>query len=191
MLMAGHESTSVALTWAWYLLDRHPNDFDALQAELDTVVGDRRVEVTDLTRLPTTSMIVDETLRLYPPAWSTTRTPLRDDEIGGRRIPRGKFVIVSPYMTHRHPAFWEDPESFRPERFREGIPSGADRFAYFPFGGGPRQCMGAQFALMEAKIVLATLARRFRPCVVPGHVVGIDPQVTLRPLGGMPMRLAS
>jgi cytochrome P450 len=191
MLMAGHESTSVALTWAWFLLDRHPNDFDALQAELDTVVGDRRVDVADLANLPTTSMIVDETLRLYPPAWSTTRAPLKDDEIGGRRIPHGKFVIVSPYMTHRHPAFWEDPEAFRPERFRKGIPSGADRFAYFPFGGGPRQCMGAQFALMEAKIVLATLARRYRPRLVPGHVGAIDPQVTLRPLGGMPMRLAA
>lgn len=190
MLMAGHESTSVALTWAWYLLDRHRASFEALRAEVETVVGDRRVEVADMARLPMTSMIVDETLRLYPPAWSTTRMPLRDDIIDGRRIPRGKFVIVSPYVTHRHPAFWDEPESFRPERFREGPPSGSDRFAYFPFGGGPRQCMGVQFALMEAKIVLATLAQRFRPTIVPGHVVGMDPQVTLRPLGGMPMLLA-
>jgi len=191
MLMAGHESTSVALTWAWYLLDRHRNSFDAVRDEVATEVGDRPVELADLARLRTTSMVIDETLRLYPPAWSTTRAPLVDDVIGGRRIPRGKFVIVSPYMTHRHPAFWEDAESFRPERFRDGIPTGADRFSYFPFGGGPRQCMGAQFALMEAKIVLATLAGRFRPTMVRDHVIGIDPQVTLRPLGGMPMRLAS
>lgn len=190
MLMAGHESTSVALTWAWYLLDRHRSTFDAVRAEVATEVGDRSVELEDLARLRTTSMVIDETLRLYPPAWSTTRAPLLDDVIGGRRIPRGKFVIVSPYMTQRHPAFWEDPESFRPERFRDGIPTGADRFAYFPFGGGPRQCMGAQFALMEAKIVLATLAGRFRPSMVPGHIVEIDPQVTLRPVAGMPMRLA-
>jgi cytochrome P450 len=191
MLMAGHESTSVALTWAWYLLDRHENTFTAVRAEVAAEVGDRPVELADLARLPTTSTVIDETLRLYPPAWSTTRAPLMDDVIGGRRIPRGKFVIVSPYMTHRHPAFWEDPDSFRPERFLDGIPTGADRFSYFPFGGGPRQCMGAQFALMEAKVVLATLAARFRPTLVPEHVVGIDPQVTLRPLGGMPMRFAT
>jgi cytochrome P450 len=98
-------------------------------------------------------------------------------------------VIVSPYVTHRHPEFWTNPDAFRPERFRDGLPSGADRFAYFPFGGGPRVCMGAQFALMEAKIILATLATRFRPSVVPSHVVGLDPQVTLRPRGGMPMIL--
>ncbi len=189
MLMAGHKSTSVALTWSWYLLDQHRHVREGVSDEVKAVVGDRPVQLEDLAKLPLTSMTIDETLRLYPPAWSTTRTPLRDDTIGGRRIPRGKFVIVSPYVTHRHPAFWEDPESFRPERFRGGIPTGPDRFAYFPFGGGPRQCMGVQFALMEAKIILATLVQRFRPSVAPGHVVRIDPQVTLRPRNGMPMRL--
>jgi cytochrome P450 len=189
MLMAGHESTSVALTWAWYLLDRHPNEFEAMRAEVSDTVGDRRLTIDDLQGLRRTSMIIDETLRLYPPAWSTTRAPLEDDVIGGRRIPRGHFVIVSPYVTHRHPAFWSDPDAFRPSRFSAGMPSGPDRFAYFPFGGGPRQCMGTQFALTEARIVLATIARRFRPSLAPGHVVGIDPQVTLRPRGGMPMLL--
>jgi cytochrome P450 len=187
MLMAGHESTSVALTWAWYLLDRHPNEFEALKAEVDEVVGARPVELGDLPRLIRTSMVVDETLRLYPPAWSTSRSPIRDDEIDGHRIPRGKFVIVSPYVTHRHPAFWSDPEAFRPERFTDGIPSGNERFAYFPFGGGPRQCMGAQFALTEARIVLATLAGRFRPKLVADHDARPNPSITLRPLGGMPM----
>lgn len=190
MLMAGHESTSVALTWAWYLLDRHPNAFDALRAEVDEVVGARPVELEDLPRLKVTSMVVDETLRLYPPAWSTSRSPIRDDEIDGRRIPRGKFVIVSPYVTHRHPAFWSDPEAFRPERFRDGIPSGEARFSYLPFGGGPRQCMGAQFALTEARIVLATLASRFRPRRAHGKEIRPDPSITLRPLGGMPMTVA-
>jgi cytochrome P450 len=189
MLMAGHESTSVALTWTWFLLDQHRHVFEAIRDEVHAVVGDRQVELDDLAALSMTSMTIDESLRLYPPAWSTTRAPLHDDTIGGRRIPRGKFVIVSPYVTHRHPAYWQDPDAFRPERFRNGVPTGPDRFAYFPFGGGPRQCMGAQFALMEAKIVLATLVRRFRPTVAPGHVVGIDPQVTLRPRGGMPMTL--
>jgi len=190
MLMAGHESTSVALTWAWYLLDRHPNVFDAVRAEVDEVVGARQIELDDLPRLKMTSMVVDETLRLYPPAWSTSRSPVRDDEIGGRRIPRGKYVIVSPFVTHRHPAFWDDPEAFRPERFSRGIPSGEARFAYLPFGGGPRQCMGAQFALTEARIVLATLASRFRPKLLAGHDARPDPSITLRPLGGMPMTLA-
>ena len=189
MLMAGHESTSVALTWIWYLLDQHRDVYEQMRDEVAAVVGDGPVRFDHMSRLQLTSMVIDEGLRLYPPAWSTTRTPVHDDSIGGRRIPRGKFVIVSPYVTHRHPAFWPDPEAFRPERFREGVPSGEDRFAYFPFGGGPRLCMGAQFALMEAKIILATLSSRFRPSVVPGHVVGLDPQVTLRPRGGMPMIL--
>ena len=189
MLMAGHESTSVALTWAWYLLDRHPDVFEALRTELCTVVGPRRVEAGDLPRLKLTSMVVDETLRLYPPAWSTTRSPLRDDVIGGHRIPRGKYVIVSPFVTHRHPAFWPDPEAFRPERFRDGVPLGAERFAYLPFGGGPRQCMGAQFALTEAKIVLATLAAKFQPRLAREGEVVPEPSITLRPRGGMPMVL--
>lgn len=189
MLMAGHESTSVALTWIWYLLDQHRDVYEAMRDEVASVVGNGPVRFDHLSRLQLTSMVIDEGLRLYPPAWSTTRTPVHDDSIGGRRIPRGKFVIVSPYVTHRHPEFWTDPETFRPERFSAGVPSGADRFAYFPFGGGPRLCMGAQFALMEAKIILATLASRFRPPVVQGHVVGLDPQVTLRARGGMPMVL--
>jgi cytochrome P450 len=191
MLMAGHESTSVALTWAWYLLDRHPNWFDAVRSEVDGVVGGRPVAFTDLSHLKVTSMVIDETLRLYPPAWSTSRSPIRDDEIGGRRIPRGKFVIISPYVTHRHPAFWSDPEAFRPERFADGIPTGPERFAYLPFGGGPHQCLGVHFALTEAKIVLATLASRFRPTLVPGHDARPDPSITLRPFGGMPMRLVA
>ena len=145
-----------------------------------------------LDRLPElhqVSMIFDETLRLYPPAWSTTRSPLHDDVIGGRRIPRGKFVILSLYVTHRHPDFWPEPDAFRPERFRDGVPTGPRRFAYFPFGGGPRQCLGLTFALTEAKVILATLASRFRPTVAPGYVARRDPQFALRSLGGMPMRL--
>jgi cytochrome P450 len=191
MLMAGHESTSVALTWAWYLLDRHPNWFDAVRSEVDGVVGGRPVSFGDLAHLKVTSMVIDETLRLYPPAWSTSRSPIRDDEIGGRRIRRGKFVIISPYVTHRHPAFWSDPEAFRPERLEDGIPTGPERFSYLPFGGGPHQCLGVHFALTEAKIVLATLASRFRPTLVPGHDARPDPSITLRPFGGMPMTVGA
>ncbi len=189
MLMAGHESTSVALTWAWYLLAQHPDVFGALRSEVDAVLDGGVPTLEQLGQLHQTSMIIDETLRLYPPAWSTTRSPLHDDVIGGRRIPKGKIVIVSPYVTHRHPDFWPNPEAFEPERFRDGVPTGDNRFSYFPFGGGPRQCLGLTFALTEAKIILAMLASRFHPALPPGHVARLDPQVTLRPLGGMPMRL--
>lgn len=186
MLMAGHESTSVALTWAFYLLDRHRDVGRAVAAESDAVLNHRPPSTADLAKLPLTSMVIDETLRLYPPAWSTTRTPRVDDELGGRRIPRGKYVIISPYVTHRHPAFWPEPDSFRPERFSNGLPTGDARFSFLPFGGGPRRCMGSQFALMEAQIILSGLAR-FHPRVVGGRDVALDPQVTLRPLGGMPV----
>jgi len=187
MLMAGHESTSVALTWAWYLLAQHPDVFDALRTEVGAVLGRGTPTLEQLGQLHQTSMIIDETLRLYPPAWSTTRSPHHDDLIGGRRIPHGKIVIVSPYVTHRHPDFWPEPEAFRPERFRDGVPTGTARFSYFPFGGGPRQCLGLTFALTEAKVILAVLASQFRPTLPAGHVARLDPQVTLRPRGGMPM----
>ena len=189
MLMAGHESTSVALTWAWYLLARHGSAFDALRAELDAVLGGRVPGLDDLERLTQVSMVIDEALRLYPPAWSTTRSPAKDVSLEGHRLGRGKIVIVSPYVTHRHPEFWPEPDTFRPERFADGIPTGERRFSYFPFGGGPRQCLGLGFALLEAKVILATLASRFRPTLVHAEEARLDPQVTLRPLGGMPMRI--
>jgi cytochrome P450 len=189
MLMAGHESTSTALTWAWYLLAKHPDQFDRLRAEANEVLGVQPVTAQSLAKLKFTGMVIDEALRLYPPAWSTTRMPLQDDIIGGRRIPRGKFVILSPFVTHRHPEFWPSPERFDPERFANGVPRGDLRFSYFPFGGGPRQCLGLGFALTEAKVILATLASRFRPRLAVDGDVGWDPQVTLRPRGGMPMHV--
>src|ERR1700690_253284 len=118
--------------------------------EVDAVLDGGVPTLEQLGQLRMTSMIIDETLRLYPPAWSTTRSPLHDDVVEGRKIPKGKIVIVSPYVTHRHPDFWPDPESFQPERFRDGVPTGASRFSYVPFGGGPRQCLGLTFALTEA-----------------------------------------
>jgi cytochrome P450 len=135
--------------------------------------------------------VLQEAMRLYPPAWIIARRASEADAICGVRVPAGGLVIVSPYVTHRRPEIFPDPDAFDPDRFEAAGGSARDlsKFAYFPFGGGPRLCMGAQFALMEAKIILATLASRFRPSVVPGHVVGLDPQVTLRPRGGMPMIL--
>jgi cytochrome P450 len=189
MLMAGHESMAVGLSWTWYLLAKHPDVAEQVREEVDRVLAGRPPTAADLPKLRTTGMVIDEALRLYPPAWSTTRSPVIDDDVLGRRIPKGKFVIVSPYVTHRHPDFWEAPDVFNPRRFENGVPRGEARFSYLPFGGGPRQCLGLGFALTEGKVALATLAARFRPSLVDGIHVGMDPQVTLRPRGGLPMRL--
>jgi cytochrome P450 len=130
-------------------------------------------------------MVLDESMRLYPPAWVTERMALADDEIGGYHIPAGTTVIICPYTTHRHPQFWPDPETFDPERFQAGCSAGRPRYAYFPFGGGPRQCIGNSFALLEAQIILATIIQRCRLELASGWVVEPEPLVTLRPRGGL------
>jgi len=132
-----------------------------------------------------TRMVLDEALRLYPPAWVVTRSADADDEIGGFAIPAGSRVLVSPYVTHHDPALWDDPEGFDPERFAPEAQEGRPRYAYFPFGGGPHLCIGAGFAIMEATIVLATVGRRLRLDLEPGRPVAIDPLVTLRPKPGI------
>jgi cytochrome P450 len=160
-----------------------------MRAELAAVLDGRPPAVADLLRLRYTRMVLDEALRLYPPAWALTRSPSADDEVGGYRIPRGATVIASPYVTHRHPAFWENPEGFDPVRFAPESTESRHRYAYRPFGGGPRQCIGNAFALMEAQLVLATLAQRYRLDLVPGYAATPRPQITLRPRGGRPMIL--
>jgi cytochrome P450 len=132
-------------------------------------------------------MVVDETLRLYPPAWITNRQAIAEDEILGHRIPAGAFVSLSPYVLHRHPNYWDHPDEFDPERFAPGGGSGRPRFAYFPFGGGPRQCIGQSMALVEAQLVLATLLDRCRLRPVSGRPVEAEALATLRPRGGLPM----
>jgi len=187
ILLAGHETTAVALTWSWYLLSRHPEVRRRLQAELSAVLGDRPPTVEDLAHLPYTHMVVQEAMRLYPPAWVISRVPLADDAVDGFRLPAGEVVFLSPYVTHRHPAFWENPEGFDPERFAPERSAGRPRFAYFPFGGGPRLCIGNSFALQEAQLILATIARQYQLDLVPGHPVALHPLITLRPRYGMPM----
>jgi cytochrome P450 len=180
LLIAGHETTAVALSWAWSLLSEHADVERRLHEELDRVLGGRIPTINDLPNLPYSRMVLEETLRLYPPAWSFSRNAAEDDEIGGYRVPKGTVVLVSPYTMHRHPAFWERPEAFDPERFTPERSAGRPRFAYFPFGGGPRQCIGNQFAMLEAQLVLATVAQRCRLRVVPGHPVEPEPLITLR-----------
>ena len=153
------------------------------------MLGGRTPTVDDLPKLPYTRQVIDETLRLYPPVWITNRQAVAEDEIMGCRIPAGALVSISPYATHRHPDFWEDSERFDPERFSPERVAARPRFAYLPFGGGPRQCIGNTFALTEAVLVLATVAQRYRLRLPVGAVVTPEPRVTLQPRGGLPMRL--
>jgi cytochrome P450 len=191
LFLAGHETTANALSWAFYLLATHPETEMCLREELDEVLGTgdgRRVPtVEDLPKLAYTKMVVDETLRLYPPAWITNRQAVAEDEILGHRIPASAFVMLSPYVLHRHPDYWTDPDAFDPERFAPGQGNGRPRFAYFPFGGGPRQCIGQGMALVEAQLVLAAVLGRCRLRPASDRPVEAEALATLRPRGGLPM----
>jgi cytochrome P450 len=189
LLLAGHETTATALTWAWYLLSQHPEIEQRLHTELDEVLTGQPPTVEYLPRLPYTHMILDETLRLYPPTFSLSRKTLADDEIGDYALPAKSTILLCPYTTHRHPAFWEDPDMFDPERFLPERAAGRPHFAYFPFGGGPRQCIGNQFAMMEAQLILATVAQRYRLRLVSGHRVEPEVVLTIRPRLGLPITL--
>jgi cytochrome P450 len=191
LLFAGHETTAVTLTWTWYLLSQYPEVERRLHAELDTVLAGQRPSLEHLEALPYTRMVIQEAMRLYPPIFGFTRFALSSDEIGGYALPANSVVSLSPYWTHRHPAFWEDPEAFDPERFTPERSAGRPRFAYFPFGGGPRQCIGNHFAMMEAQLVLATIAQRYSLRLVPGHQVEVEVLLTTRPRYGLPMTLHS
>jgi cytochrome P450 len=188
MLVAGHETTATALSWAWALLDLHPEAAAKLHAELDTLLGERAPTVADLPHLAYTRMVIDETMRLYPPIYIFSRAVKADDTIGGFRIRKGDSVDISPYVTHRHPAFWPDPERFEPERFAPEAVAARHKFAYIPFSSGPRICIGNSFALMEATLALATLARRVR-LRLSGPLPAPEPLLTLRPKGGLHMRV--
>jgi cytochrome P450 len=189
LILAGHETTANALAWTWYLLSQHPDVEQKLHAELAEVLGGRAPTVADLPNLRYTSMVIDESMRLYPPAWSVGRSPIADDEILGFKVPKGSSVMLSQWLTHRHPDFWEDPERFDPERFTPERAANRPRYAYFPFGGGPRQCIGNIFALTEANLILAAVAQKYRLRMVPGYRVELQPLVTLRPRHGLKMTL--
>jgi len=185
LLLAGHETTAMALSWTFYLLSLHPGARRTLENEVDAAPPG--VAPEDVHRLRYTRMVLDEVLRLYPPAWVVTRSADGPDEIGGFAIPAGSRVLISPYVTQHDPALWDDPEGFDPERFAPEAEAekSRPRYAYFPFGGGPHLCIGAGFATMEATIVLAAVARRLRLDLQPGRPVAIDPLVTLRPKPGI------
>jgi len=189
LLLAGHETTANALAWTWYLLSQNPNAADRLHHELTRVLGERAPGGLDLPQLPYTRMVVEESMRLYPPAWAVSRNAVDEDEIGGYRVPRQTNVIICSFVTHRHSTFWEEPERFDPERFSPARSEGRPNFAYLPFGGGPRICIGNSFAMAEVQLILATVAQRYRLRLVPRHPVELHPLITLRPRYGMRMTL--
>ena len=193
LFLAGHETTSNALTWAWYLLAQNPAVEHALVSELDQVLAGRPPALSDLPRLPYTEMVVKESMRLYPPAWGIGRRAISDFEIGGYRIRAGTNIFILQWITHRDPRFFPDPVRFDPERWRvDPVRTGRiPRFAYFPFGGGPRVCIGAGFAMMEATLLLATIAQRYRFTRLPDPPVVPFFSVTLRPRHGLPVRIES
>ncbi len=189
MVSAGHETTANALSFALYLLSKHPSWLRAVRDEAKSVLGDRLPEIDDVKKLPTAAMVIEETMRLYPPVWVFERRALEEDRFEDFVIPKDATVGISPYVLHRSAKHWENPEGFDPTRFDARGKEGRHKYAYMPFGGGPRTCIGNVFALTEATIVLAMIARRFRMDLFPGHTMELDALVTLRPKGGLRMQV--
>ncbi len=189
LFLAGHETTANALAWTWFLLARHPEVAGRLRASLDAALDGRTPTMDDVPRLGYARQVLSEAMRLYPPAYAIGRIALEDTTFGGWRVPARTGVIVSQWLVHRDPRWWPDPERFDPDRWAPGAGADRHRFAYFPFGAGTRICIGEQFAWTEALVVLATLAPRWRPALVPGVDVTPEPIITLRPRDGIPMTL--
>ncbi|MDC0721443.1 cytochrome P450 [Nannocystis bainbridge] len=185
LFVAGHETTALALTWTWMLLSQHPEAWAKLRAELDHVLGDRPPTLADVPALRYTDWVVHESMRLYPPAWSIGREALEDLELGGVAVPRGAQLWMFQWAAHRDPRHFPRPEAFEPERWDGDLARRIPRFAYFPFGGGPRLCIGNNFASLELVLVLASLARRWRPVVRAADRPRPQFSITLRPVGGM------
>jgi cytochrome P450 len=169
MLQQGHDTVGESLAWTWYLLSLHPEVERKLHQEIARVVGDRVPTVADLPQLSYAAMVVHESLRVYPPVWVIPRDAINEDAIGGYRVPAGSTILISPYITHRHPDFWENPEAFDPDRFLPERAQGRPRHAYFPFGGGPRLCMGVDMAMMEMLLILVMVVQRYRVHLVSCH----------------------
>lgn len=190
IFVAGHETTANTMSWIFYLLATHPQAEQKLHEELAAVLGGRIPAAEDVPNLPYTNLIVQETLRLYPAAWTINREVVEEVEIGGHTYQPGDTLMMSQYVMHRDARYYEDPDVFWPERFAGDLLKRIPAFAYFPFGGGPRVCIGNNFALMEAALLLATIAQQFKLRLAePGYVVEPEPLVTLRPKHGLPLRL--
>jgi cytochrome P450 len=186
---AGHETTAIALPWTVYLLTQHRDADARLRAEVAAVLGGRVPTANDLPRLSYTRRVIEESLRLYPPVYAVSRDVKASDEIGGFHIPAGSMVLLSPYVTHRHPLLWPDPETFDPDRFTPEQSAERPRFAWYPFLGGPHQCIGQEFAMMEITLVVAMLVQAFQFRLAPGFHVEPQPMLSLRPRGGLSLIL--
>lgn len=189
MFIAGNETTAVTMTWLFYLLDQHPDIDRKVREEIDQVLGDRSPTAADLEKLVYCKMVIQETMRMYPPSWIIPRMAKEADQIDGYPIPAGATVIMSQYIQHHDPTFWESPSTFDPERFRPERAAARPRYAYMPFGGGPRQCIGNMFAIFEAQVILSLLRKRVRARLVPGQRVTPKAAITLRPRHGLRMSL--
>lgn len=185
LLLAGHDTTAASLVWTWYLLSENPDCWRKLQAELQSVLGGRKPKYEDLTKLTYTRMVYDEALRIFPPAWGQARQSINDDEIMGYFIPKGSIIALSQYVTHRHPQFWHQAEKFQPERFSPEEVQNRPKFAYFPFGGGQRMCIGNNLAIMESVLAIATIAQHFELQIVKDQIIEAEPRIVLRPKYGM------
>ena len=184
LTLAGHETTANALAFTFYLLSSHPDIARRASDEVATVLCGREPGLEDLPKMPFTKAVIEEALRLYPPAWVVERIALEADEVNGYQIPKGGIVGVSPYLMHRNPRYFENPEGFDPERWLVPDPS-RPKLAYMPFGGGPRTCIGNAFAMMELQIIVPMLLQRFQLSLVPGFKLELEPSVTLRPAKGI------
>jgi cytochrome P450 len=185
LIGAGYETTTQALGWTWYLLGKNPSVEMKLRREIELVLGGRAPTFADLPRLEYTRMVFQEAMRLYPPVWAFSRVAIERDEIGGFYVPPKSEVLLFPFITHRHAKFWDVPEEFLPERFSAESSINRPKFAYFPFGGGARQCIGNHFAQMEAQIIIAMTLQKFRVRLDENHAVEAETSVTLRPRNGV------
>lgn len=188
LFLAGHETTALALSWSWYLLASNPEAEKKFHAELDEVLGGRAPEVSDLPKLAYTEMIAKETMRLYPPAYAVGREAIEETELGGFRVPKGTQVFAFQWATHRDARYFDEPNAFKPERWANGASDQLPKYAYFPFGGGPRQCIGNYFAMMEIVLLLATIGQRFS-FALTGEKVEVLPVLSLRPKSGIKVKL--
>ncbi|HET6890184.1 MAG TPA: cytochrome P450 [Pyrinomonadaceae bacterium] len=191
IFLAGHETTANALTWTWYLLSQNPEAETRLHAEIDEILGSRVPTYEDLPKLRYTEMVLAESMRLYPPAWALGRLAIDDCWIGGYCVPRRSLVLMSQYVMHHDARYFHEPERFVPDRWQNEVTESRPQFSYFPFGGGPRRCIGEGFAWMEGILLIATLAQRWRMRLVSDHPVALKPLMTLRPKHGMRMTMNS
>jgi cytochrome P450 len=187
LLVAGHETSSNGLSWLFYLLSTHPNCLEQVRQEFDAVLGEAPLTFSDVPKLEFTTQVIQEALRLYPPFWMIDRMAVADDRVGDIAIPAGSTVIVFVYGAHHAPRYWEDPESFDPERFTKANQKLHTPFTHLPFGGGPRGCIGANYAMLQILMILSDLLRKYDFELTPGQTIKARPMVILRPKHGIRM----